>query len=93
MAAIVDPEHKLDIEQLAINIRGSLPPYACPVFIRIIETVEMTGTFKLKKLDLQAEGFNLHKITDPIYLLSADGFYRRLTTDKYDEIEQGSARL
>lgn len=68
MAAIVDPEHKLDIENLAAGIKGSLPPYARPVFIRIMAALPMTGTFKLKKRDLQLEGYNITKITDPIYL-------------------------
>jgi solute carrier family 27 (fatty acid transporter), member 1/4 len=94
MAAIVDTDHKLDMEQLAIKIRGSLPPYARPIFIRLIETeIEMTGTFKLKKLDLQQEGFNVETIADPIYWLNPDGFYRRLTADKFDEIRRGVARL
>lgn len=93
MAAIVDPQHKLDLEQLAAGIKGSLPPYARPVFIRIMAELPMTGTFKLKKRDLQLEGYNISNITDPIYLLQNDGSYKRLTAEKHEEIQKGCAKL
>lgn len=93
MAAIVDPDHKLDLEKLAAGIKGSLPPYARPVFIRIMAELPMTGTFKLKKRDLQLEGYDISNITDPIYLLQNDGSYKRLTAEKHEEIQNGRAKL
>ena len=36
-----------------------LPSYARPVFVRIIEEMETTGTFKLKKGDLREEASSL----------------------------------
>lgn len=93
MAAIVDPNNKLDFESLAAGIKGSLPPYARPVFIRIMQELPMTGTFKLKKRDLQLEGFDITKIKDAIYLLQNDGSYKRLTLEKYEEINSGRAKL
>lgn len=93
MAAIVDPENKLDIEHLAAGIKGSLPPYARPVFIRIMPELPMTGTFKLKKRDLQLEGYDITKISDAIYLLQNDGSYKRLDEEKHEEIKSGRAKL
>lgn len=93
MAAIVDPESKIDLENLAAGIKGSLPPYARPVFIRIMQELPMTGTFKLKKRDLQLEGFDITKISDAIYLLQNDGSYKRLTEEKHAEIQKGTAKL
>lgn len=93
MAAIVDPDNKLDLENLAAGIKGSLPPYARPVFIRIMAELPMTGTFKLKKRDLQLEGFDITKVKDAIYLLQSDGFYKRLNTEKHEEIKSGRAKL
>lgn len=87
MAAIVDPNSKIDFESLAAGIKGSLPPYARPVFLRIMPELPMTGTFKLKKRDLQLEGYDITKITDPIYLLQSDGSYKKLTMEKYEEIK------
>lgn len=93
MAAIVDPNNEINLETLSIGIRGSLPPYARPIFIRILNELPMTGTFKLKKRDLQTDGFNITKITDPLYYLHNDGIYRKFTHKEYTDILDGKARL
>lgn len=93
MAAIVDPEGKVDLEQLAAGIRASLPAYARPLFIRVLSEVPMTTTFKLKKRDLQVDGYDLGKIQDPIYFLQSNGTYRRFTADDHETIKSGKARL
>lgn len=94
MAAIVDPDNKLDFVQLAAGIKSNLPAYARPVFIRIMKELPMTGTFKLKKRDLQIEGFDIRsKVKDPIYLLQTDGSYQKMSEEKYDEIINGRAKL
>lgn len=43
MAAIVDPEHTLRLDQLADGVRRSLPAYARPLFIRILDKAPLTG--------------------------------------------------
>uniref|UniRef100_A0A182JKT7 Very long-chain fatty acid transport protein n=1 Tax=Anopheles atroparvus TaxID=41427 RepID=A0A182JKT7_ANOAO len=93
MAAIVDPEGKVDMEQLAAGIRASLPAYARPLFIRVLSEVPMTTTFKLKKRDLQVAGYDLAKISDPIYFLQGNGTYRLFTADDHALIKSGKARL
>lgn len=93
MAAIVDPENKIDFAELAAGIKGSLPPYARPVFIRIMPELPITGTFKLKKRDLQLEGYDITKINDAIYLLQSDGSYKKLNSEKHEEIKSGRAKL
>ncbi|XP_049289131.1 long-chain fatty acid transport protein 4 [Anopheles funestus] len=93
MAAIVDPEGKVDLEQLAAGIRASLPAYARPLFIRVLSEVPMTTTFKLKKRDLQVDGYDLNKIKDPIYFLQSNGTYRLFTVDDHETIKSGKARL
>jgi solute carrier family 27 fatty acid transporter 1/4 len=50
------------------------------------------GTFKLKKLDLQAEGFNPCQIKDKMYFLSG-GQYVPLTEKLYEDIMSGRIRL
>lgn len=93
MAAIVDPDNKIDLDNLAAGIRGSLPPYARPVLLRIMSKLPMTETFKLKKRDLQQEGYDVTKINDAIYLLQSDGMYKRLSVEKYEEIRSGRSKL
>ena len=62
MAGIVDPDRKVDMNQLSAGVRGSLPVYAQPLFIRLLNEMPKTATFKLKKRDLQLEGFDITKV-------------------------------
>lgn len=93
MAAIVDTEGKIDFVHLTAGIKANLPTYARPVFIRILPELPMTGTFKLKKRDLQLEGYDINKIKDAIYFMHNDGTYHRLTQKDYDDVRNGRARL
>lgn len=66
MAAIVgDP--RLDLEALRDHLEKCLPDYARPVFLRIRGEIETTATFKQKKIDLVAQGFDPARTRDPIY--------------------------
>src|SRR5580658_6428453 len=48
MAALVS-DHVLDLGGLRKHLWQRLPPYACPLFLRIRNEVELTGTFKYAK--------------------------------------------
>ncbi|BFG05660.1 long-chain fatty acid transport protein 4 [Drosophila madeirensis] len=93
MAAIVDPERKVDMDYLSIVLRGSLPPYARPLFIRLLDEIPRTATFKLKKRELANEGYDLTSLADPIYYLNRDGVYRQLGRDQYRSLQAGTAGL
>lgn len=93
MAAIVDPDNQLDVEHLSAGIKGALPAYARPLFIRVLKSVPMTSTFKVIKRDFVKEGFDLHIIKDPLYFLNHDGVYRKFTEKDYDDVMNGKARL
>lgn len=87
MAAITDPERTLDLKALSSNLRKSLPSYARPQFIRVLEKIDMTGTCKLKKVDLQKEGFNPNLIGEKLFFLnSKTQEYEALTVDAYNKI-------
>uniref|UniRef100_A0A673I9I9 long-chain-fatty-acid--CoA ligase n=1 Tax=Sinocyclocheilus rhinocerous TaxID=307959 RepID=A0A673I9I9_9TELE len=58
-----------------------LPVYARPRFIRIQNSLEVTGTFKMKKVKLVEEGFDPTLIRDPLYFLD-------LTQKKYIPLSQ-----
>ncbi|XP_034107092.1 long-chain fatty acid transport protein 4 [Drosophila albomicans] len=93
MAAIVDPSRKVDIDYLSIVIRGSLPPYARPLFIRLMDEIPRTATFKLKKRELALEGYDLDRVSDIIYYLNRDGVYRELSAEQYKSLQAGTAGL
>ncbi|CAD6227693.1 GSCOCG00001373001-RA-CDS [Cotesia congregata] len=93
MAAIVDPECLLDFKALAEGLDRALPSYARPIFLRIVNELEMTGTFKLKKINLQKEGFDPNKIQDKVYFRSGNKEYVEVTPELYQEIISGSTKL
>ncbi|KAH8234138.1 hypothetical protein KR038_002176 [Drosophila bunnanda] len=93
MAAIVDPARKVDMEYLSVVLRGSLPPYARPLFIRLLDEIPRTATFKLKKRELALEGYDLDKLADPIYYLNRDGVYRPLSQEQYEALRSGKSGL
>ncbi|KAL1395266.1 hypothetical protein pipiens_011380 [Culex pipiens pipiens] len=93
MAAIVDTAGKLDLVQLGAGIRGSLPAYARPLFIRVLSELPMTTTFKLKKRDLQLDGYNLEKVKDAIYYLQGDGSYRRFEQADFEVVSSGKGKF
>ncbi|XP_018053881.1 PREDICTED: long-chain fatty acid transport protein 4 isoform X2 [Atta colombica] len=92
MVAIFDPKNSLDLKGLTGKLKKVLPNYAIPRFIRILSELPMTGTFKLKKKDLQRDAFDIKKIKDPIYFLNKDT-YIRMTDEHYNNIVKGQIRL
>ncbi len=45
-----------------------LPHYAVPLFVRIPTVADLTATFKLRKFDLQREGYDPARVGDPLYV-------------------------
>ncbi|XP_015172878.1 PREDICTED: long-chain fatty acid transport protein 4-like [Polistes dominula] len=93
MAAIYDPEGSLNLKELADGVKKVLPIYARPLFVRVLSKLPMTGTYKLKKKDLQSEGFDITKFVDPIYFLDRTGTYVKLTDDLYKNILEEKVRI
>uniref|UniRef100_A0A8D2PV53 long-chain-fatty-acid--CoA ligase n=1 Tax=Zosterops lateralis melanops TaxID=1220523 RepID=A0A8D2PV53_ZOSLA len=84
----------LDLEQMYKQVVTYLPSYACPLFLRIQEKMEMTGTFKQQKFRLVDEGFNPSAITDPLYFLdNSKKAYILLTKELHEMILSGKMKL
>jgi solute carrier family 27 fatty acid transporter 1/4 len=92
MAAILDPEESLDMEAFGAGVKKALPPYSRPLFVRIIKQMDMTGTYKMKKIDLQKEGYDVTKVADKIYVLT-EGKYNVVDNEIYSKIMSGQMRL
>ncbi|XP_047041487.1 long-chain fatty acid transport protein 4-like [Helicoverpa zea] len=95
MCGIVDVDGTLDLEILARNLARDLPVYARPVFIRVMDSLDMTGTFKMKKTDLQKDSFDpkLAKKDKLYYLDVKQGRYLPLGIEEYEKIISGQIRL
>jgi len=75
-------------------LEQQLPTYARPLFLRLVENANTTGTFKFKKTDLVAQGFALHKTSDPVFVLDkVQKAYVALTASLQQEILAGSVRF
>ncbi|XP_029782263.1 bile acyl-CoA synthetase [Suricata suricatta] len=95
MAAVqLAPGQPFDGERMYQHVRTWLPAYAAPHFIRIQDTLEITGTFKLVKSRLVREGFNIGTIDDPLFVLDNQAkAFRPLTADIHQAVCQGTWRL
>lgn len=91
MAAIHDPHGTVELESLEKAMRKSLPKYAQPLFIRILKDLDLTGTYKLMKKGLKAEGFNVTQIKDAIYFRnSSKSSYKLLDKDSWLQLQAGA---
>jgi fatty-acyl-CoA synthase len=89
---VVGPE--FDAATLAQNLASNLPAYARPVFLRLQPEMEITGTFKQRKVELVKEGFDPKAVADPIYWLDpATGRYGPLDAARYGEIVSGRTKF
>ncbi|NXX58269.1 S27A1 protein, partial [Scopus umbretta] len=94
MAAIADPKAKVNPNVLYQELQKVLPPYARPVFLRLLPQVDTTGTFKIQKTRLQREGFDPHQTSDRLYFLDLKlGRYVPLDECLYERICSGEAAL
>jgi fatty-acyl-CoA synthase len=74
MAAIVmQPGRAFDPRAFFARTNERLPRYAAPLFVRVAPAVDMTGNYKLRKVDLQREGYDAAVVRDPLYVRDEKG--------------------
>ncbi|XP_035274835.1 very long-chain acyl-CoA synthetase-like isoform X1 [Anguilla anguilla] len=94
MAAVkLKDGHEFDGSDTYECVKTSLPIYARPRFIRIQNSLALTGTFKKIKAKLAEDGFNPATIHDPLYILDENKGYIPMTQEMYDSISSGRVRL
>ena len=76
MAALV-VDAAFDVTSLAAHLKPRLPAYARPIFLRLTPALEVTGTFKQRKIDLVRDGFDPATIARgeerPVFDMPGDG--------------------
>jgi fatty-acyl-CoA synthase len=92
MAGIVVGEG-FDMKGLGALMEDQLPAYAQPLFLRLLPAIETTGTFKYRKLDLIADGFDPAKVKDVYFRDPAKRGYVKLTKPLYAKILTGEVRV
>ena len=82
-----------DVKALAAHLDNELPAYARPLFLRLQREIETTGTFKHRKMDLIAQGFDPAVTKSPTYLRDGDRGYIRVTKSVFDKLQAGGYRI
>ncbi|XP_073067891.1 long-chain fatty acid transport protein 2 isoform X1 [Manis javanica] len=95
MASIkMKDDHEFDGKKLFKHVADYLPSYARPRFLRLQDTIDITGTFKHRKVTLVEEGFNPEVIKDSLYFLDDKAaMYVPMTEDIYNAISNKSLKL
>jgi fatty-acyl-CoA synthase len=93
MAAIV-ADQGLDLAALARHLDKHLASYAVPLFLRFRREIEITGTFKHRKVDLAREGFDPARVEDQMFFRDpATRAYVPLEAELHAQIVAGNFRL
>lgn len=92
MAALtLKPDMQLDqedLQQMVSTFKQCLPAYAVPVFLRIQQQVETTGTFKYQKNRLKEQAFDPNKTDERLLvLLPGATAYSELTAEIFANIQ------
>jgi fatty-acyl-CoA synthase len=91
-ALVVNAE--FDLAAFRAEVASRLPSYARPVFLRILPTLEATGTFKPRKQELMQAGFDPSRVTDPLYFDDARSqCYVALDAALYAAISDGRIKI
>lgn len=95
MAALVLGDGKeFDAASFQAHVDDNLPSYARPIFVRLLAQIATTATMKMKKGDLQKQGFNPGATEDVIYFRHPEqGGYVPIDGAMYDGITSGAFRL
>lgn len=91
-SVVIDDTFSLD--NLYEYLSSHLPKYSIPVFIRIAEEIEITGTFKYKKTDLAKVGFDPSLVKDKLYVASSEkNTFVDLNDDLFQKISNREIKL
>lgn len=69
-----------------------LPSYAQPRFVRVLKSIDKTGTFKVQKNELRRDGIDPNAASGPLYFLGEDR-YIPFNEELRSKVESGEARL
>jgi fatty-acyl-CoA synthase len=90
-ALVVGPE--FDIKAFGERAAEALPSYAQPLFVRVLPAIATTGTFKVRKMDLVADGFDPGKIRGPLYFRDPKKGYVKVTKGVFEKLAAGAYKL
>ncbi|MEB4210274.1 long-chain-acyl-CoA synthetase FadD6 [Mycobacterium sp. 94-17] len=90
MAAVkLRDDAEFDGQSLARAVYEQLPVYALPLFVRLVDSIEQTTTFKSRKVELREQAYG-PDVEDPLYVLAGrDEGYVPYYDEYPDEVAGG----
>src|SRR5271168_843280 len=82
---------EFDGKSLARAVYEQLPGYALPLFVRVVESIEQTTTFKSRKVELREQAYG-SDVKDPLYVLAGRDEGYLPYYDEYPEEVAGGKR-
>ncbi|MBM3112908.1 long-chain-acyl-CoA synthetase [Pseudomonas arcuscaelestis] len=67
-AVLMQPGQTFDPQAFYALTEARLPRYAAPMFVRVSAAADLTSTFKLRKVDLQRQGYAPTAFSDPLFI-------------------------
>jgi fatty-acyl-CoA synthase len=88
--ATIAADEGFDLDAFRTHIVDCLPDYACPLFLRVRDRLDITDTFKHTKQALMREGYDPSATCDAIYFNDRERqAFVRLDRSLYDRIHRG----
>lgn len=92
MAAVTLREGEtFDGSSMSDHLYDTLPTYAVPLFIRVVDSLEQTSTFKSQKVALRKLGYQENDDSDLYVLRGRSGGYEKAYDGYVDEVAAGKA--
>ncbi len=88
---VVGPE--FDIAGFGAHVSADLPAYAQPLFVRTLPQIDTTGTFKARKMDLVADGYDPGKVKGALFFKDPKKGYVKITKGIYEKLVAGAYKL
>ena len=87
-----DGVSELDVDSFSGFVSENLPKYAVPVFVRVQQDIDVTGTFKMVKGDLRKQAYEIDQIEDPVFVMrNGDSSYTELDAEYLQVLKSGQA--
>ena len=92
VALVVDA--RFDLDDFRLYVAEKLPAYARPLFVRLVASLELTGTFRHRSRKLAQQGFDPAQVSDPLYFDDRRAAaYVKMDATLHEHIRAGTLRL
>jgi fatty-acyl-CoA synthase len=92
VALVIDA--RFDLDGFRLYVAEKLPAYARPLFVRLVASLELTGTFRHRSRELAQQGFDPAQVSDPLYFDDRRAAaYVKMDATLHEHIRAGTLRL